>query len=143
MTEDPKRTWRFTIPGQPLSWNHAYKRVTYRVRQPDGSLKVLNRMGKADGVEAYQEAIILLAKTARPSGWTHPKDAHVRIRYWFYTYPLIDTDNMKKLVNDAIAKALGINDKWFLTCDVVNVKTKDGLQRIEVEIDNDFGHSPA
>ena len=134
--------WSFTIQGQPLSWNHAYKRVTYKQRQADGSLRILNRMGKADGVEAYQDSIIYLAKAARPSGWTHPEKTPIRIRYWFYTYPLIDTDNMKKLVNDAIAKAIGINDKWFLTCDVVNVKTKDGLQRIEVQIDNDPGHNP-
>jgi Holliday junction resolvase RusA-like endonuclease len=135
--------WRFTVPGQPLSWNHAYKRVTYKKRREDGSMAVLNRMGKADGVESYQEAIIMIAKTARPSGWTHPENTPIRIRYWFYTNPLIDTDNMKKLVNDAIAKAIGINDKWFLTCDVVNVKTKDGLQRIEVEIDTDPGHLPS
>lgn len=132
--------WSFTIPGQPLSWNHAYKRVTYRKKQPDGSVNVINRMGKADGVEEWQNGIIYLAKAARPSGWTHPKDTPIRIRYRFYTYPLIDTDNMKKLVNDAIAKAIGVNDKWFLTCDVVNVKTNEGLQRIEVEIDNDTGH---
>jgi Holliday junction resolvase RusA-like endonuclease len=137
-----KGGWRFIIKGQPLSWNHAYKRVTYKMRQPDGTMRVMNRMGKADGVEAYQEGIILLAKVARPSGWTHPKDTPIRIRYWFYTNPLIDTDNMKKLVNDAIAKAIGVNDKWFLTCDVVNFKVQDGHQRIEVEIDSDPGHQP-
>lgn len=142
MSEGPKWSWRFVIPGQPLSWNHAYKRVSYRSRQPDGSLKTLNRMGKADGVEEWQNGIIQIAKTARPSGWTHPENTNVRIRYRFYTNPFIDTDNMKKLINDAIAKALGINDKWFLTCDVVSIKTKDGLQRVEVEIDNDFGHDP-
>jgi Holliday junction resolvase RusA-like endonuclease len=126
-----------------MSWNHAYKRVTYRQRQPDGSMKTFNRMGKADGVDTYQEAIILIAKAARPSGWEHPKDTPIRIRYWFYTNPRIDTDNMKKLVNDALAKAIGINDKWFLTCDVVNIKTRDGLQRIEVQIDTDPGHELA
>ena len=142
MSEGPRLAWRFTIPGQPLSWNHAYKRVTYRKRREDGSMDVINRLGKVDGVEDWQNGIIQIAKTARPSGWTHPKDTPIRIRYSYYTNPLIDTDNMKKLVNDAIAKAIGVNDKWFLTCDVVNIKTKEGLQRIEVEIDNDFGHHP-
>lgn len=124
-----------------MSWNHAYKRVTYSQRMPDGKLKTMNRMAKVDGVDAYQEAIILLAKVARPSGWEHKKNTPIRIRYFFYTNPAIDTDNMKKLVNDAIAKAIGINDKWFLTCDVVNEKVEIGKQRIEIEIDDEVRHS--
>ena len=133
-------SWRFTIPGQPLSWNHAYKRVTYRQRQTDGSVRLMNRMAKVDAVDPYQEAIILIAKAARPIGWTHSKNQPVRILYSFYTNPVIDTDNMKKLINDALAKAIGINDRWFLTCDVVNEKVPDGQQRIEVEIDDEARH---
>jgi Holliday junction resolvase RusA-like endonuclease len=134
--------WRFTVPGQPLSWNHAYKRVTYRKRKADGSgMDTFNRMGKVDGVEKWQDGIAKIAKAARPSGWVHPRDTPIRIRYWYYVNPSLDTDNMKKLVNDALAKAIGINDRWFRTCDVLVEKVPDGQQRMVIEISNEAGHS--
>lgn len=133
-------SWRIVMHGQPLSWNHAYKRVTYRQRNKAGQMVTLNRMAKVDGVDKYQEDIITLAKAARPSGWTHPKDTPIRIRFWYAVNPDLDTDNMKKLINDALAKAIGINDRWFLTCDVEKRKVPDGSQGIVIEIDDEAGH---
>lgn len=132
-------SWQFTIPGQPLSWNHAYKRVTYRQRTAQG-LVTMNRMAKVAGVDEYQQMIEMLAKVARPSGWTHPKDTPIRLKYWYYINPSLDTDNMKKLINDALAKAIGINDRWFRTCDVLVEKVPVGQQKVVIEISNEVSH---
>lgn len=130
----------FTIPGQPPSVNHLYKIATstatdkfgQTVYGSDGKPKRYRRMVKAEGVEAYQTAVGRIVQTARPRGW-QPGN-RVRLRYWFHLKRDMDCDNALKALNDAIARALGVNDKIFLPC--VQEKTtgnKEPSVRVEIE----------
>lgn len=92
-----------------------------------------NRMAKAPGVESYQNDVALICRTARPSGWNPSK--RVRTRFWFYLKRDADCDNLLKVIHDAIAEALGVNDKAFLPFVVAK---ETGLKEpwTEIEIEN-------
>lgn len=100
--------WSFWVPSQPPSMNHMYEATV--VRRSDGSS--VRSVRKANGVESYQVAATLIAKAARPSDW-QPEE-RVRVVYRFFLKRDIDCDNALKALNDAIAKAIGIDDKRFL-----------------------------
>ena len=111
--------FRFTIPGQPPSWNSSYRMRKARIRDkfgqpvlgPDLKPKTATRLFKTQEVVTYQEGIQYLVKASRPKGFD-PKE-QVIIGYQFYLGRSIDCDNVMKAVNDAIAKGLGINDAKF------------------------------
>lgn len=111
--------FRFTIPGQPPSWNASYRMRKARIRDkfgqpvlgPDLKPKTVTRMFKTQDVVDYQNGVQMLTRAARPTGFA-PKD-QVIIGYQFYLGKSIDCDNVMKAVNDAVAKALGINDARF------------------------------
>lgn len=89
-------------------------------------------MTKAPGVEAYQNDVSLIARNARPS-WFAPT-GQIRVRYSFHLKRDADCDNLIKMLQDAIASALGVNDRWMLPC--VAQKTTGNKQPwtdIEVE----------
>lgn len=69
---------------------------------------------KSAGVEAYQLVVTSTARRARPADWVAP--AQIRVQYRFYVKRDIDCDNALKALNDALAIALGVNDKVFLPC---------------------------
>jgi Holliday junction resolvase RusA-like endonuclease len=71
-------------------------------------------MTKAAGVEQYQNDIIWLCRSARPSGWK--ADGQIRISFAFHLHRDADCDNLLKVIQDAVAGALGINDRVFLPC---------------------------
>jgi len=98
----PANAFRVEIPGQPPSWNHMY--TIGRVRS----------IVKVASAEGYQTGVAYLTKLARPPGWD-PKGM-IRVCYWFDVHRDIDCDNMMKAINDAVAKALGVDDKRFLPC---------------------------
>jgi Holliday junction resolvase RusA-like endonuclease len=82
-----------------------------------------NRTGgirKSSGAESYQAGVTLIARTARPSGWKYEK-GFVRLQYEFRLKRDIDCDNLLKALNDALAVALGMDDRFFLPC----VKSKE------------------
>lgn len=110
--------------------NHSYKII--RVPRKGGG-GLVSRLGKADGVEAYQAGVTMIVRAARPSGW-HPAD-RVRLRYWFYLKRRVDCDNALKAMNDAIATALGTDDDSFLPC-VVAKEMGHKDPRVEIEISN-------
>jgi Holliday junction resolvase RusA-like endonuclease len=121
--------WTVTIPGQPPSTNHAYKIVT--VRRGTGGVP-FRTLAKTDEAVTYQMAARLLVATARPSGWK--PEAQVRLIYRLYLSRKQDADNSLKLLNDAIARALDINDDRFLPC----VESKEIVKanpRVEVTIE--------
>jgi Holliday junction resolvase RusA-like endonuclease len=95
------------------------------------------RLIKSEGVEAYQLVASHAARRAKPSGWepTHPKGL-LRINYWFFMARNIDSDNALKALNDAIAKGIGYDDKYFLPC-VVSKEWGTKEPRVVVQI-SDF-----
>ena len=95
----------FEIPGQPPSVNHMY--VIAR-----GS----RRLVKDSHVSTYQSMVSLIVRTSpgRPD-WTRCSN-QIRVRYWFTLARDVDCDNALKALNDAIALALGVNDRRFLPC---------------------------
>jgi hypothetical protein len=130
-------SWRVVIPGQPPSLNHAYH-PTVIVRGG----KRIHTISKTDEAATYQAGATQITKVARPSGWTVPRGQRVRIRFWYYLNPAIDLDNIKKLVIDAVSRAIPtddpsrtLNDRWVMTCDVAIAAVPKGQQRLELEID--------
>lgn len=125
------------IPGQPPSMNHAYHPTVLRLK----SGKTAHTISKTKVAQSYQDLVLQLAKTARPSGWTVPKGTFVRMKFWYHLNPDIDCDNIKKLVIDALVKAIPtddptkmLNDRWVYSCDVAKGREEKGKQRVVVEI---------
>lgn len=119
--------WKVTIPGQPPSTNHAYRIVTQR--RGNAPYRTLAKTPEA---VAYQQAARLIVRAAKPSGWQ--PDPQIRLRYRLFLAARQDADNSLKLLNDAIASALEVNDDRFLPCVLSKdvVKPKDA--RVEVTI---------
>lgn len=71
-------------------------------------------MAKAPGVAAYQDTVVLLARQARPSGFK--VEGQLRVSIAFYLKRDADADNLLKAILDAVALALGCNDRIILPC---------------------------
>jgi len=99
----------FTVPGQPVSWNQAF-RVRY---QHVGGVKTRG-LFKTPEAEAYQDGVRLIARVAKPSSFILPKRGRVIVAYDFVLKTDIDCDNLLKLMNDALAEAINTNDKHFM-----------------------------
>jgi len=95
---------------------------------------MVSRLGKADGVEAYQTGVTYITKTAKPTGWVPGRQ--IRLRYQFYLNREVDCDNALKAINDAIALGLGVNDKIFLPCVTSKVIDKKAAPCVVVELEN-------
>lgn len=119
--------WSVSIPGQPPSVNHAYRIVTQR--RGGHPYKAL---AKTPEVIAYQTAARLIVKAAKPSGWEPGK--WIRLRYRLYLATRQDADNSLKILNDAIAKALNVNDDRFLPCVLSKETVPSNRARVEVTI---------
>ncbi len=112
--------WSVTIPGPIPSTNHIYG---YRE----------GRVYKKPGIEQFQTVVAHLVKLARPKGWEPA--TQIRLTYAFSLNRKTDADNLLKMLNDAIAQALGIDDDIFLPCVISKVVTK-GYSFVEVGIEN-------
>jgi Holliday junction resolvase RusA-like endonuclease len=118
-------SFTFVVYGQPPSTNHLYVRVRGR----------WDKMAKAPGVEQYQNDVVLITRSARPSSF-RPL-GQIRLRYKFYLRTRIDADNALKALNDAIAKALDINDDRFLPCvEEKHVWKTEKDPRVEITIED-------
>lgn len=91
----------FEVPGQPVSWNHMYVAVRNRPRA----------LVKTRDAVAYQDTVQILCKAARPSSF-HPQHT-VYVGYRFFLVKDVDCDNLMKATNDAVARALGLDDRYF------------------------------
>ena len=125
--------WSFEIPGQPPSVNNMYVQTILRrgVNAPP-----IRSMKKDERVAAYQVAATFIARSSRPRGWK-PTGEQIRLTYDFSLQRDADADNLLKALNDAIAYALGVNDKVFLPC--VRSKVVDGKNKepcVVVEVDD-------
>jgi len=127
--------WVVEIPGQPISVNHLYRQTL--VRRGDRTVRALR---KDDGVENYQVLASMCTKMAVPKPWKEylagsPKE-YIRMRYWFFLNHDMDCSNAFKALEDAIAHALGINDKRFLPCAVAKTTgNKEPYVKVEVSVD--------
>lgn len=111
--------------------NHIYHIVRYvKAGKP------ITTLAKIPGIEQYQVGVTYIARAAKPASWVPGE--RVRLIYSYYLGRDIDCDNTKKVLNDAIAKGLGVDDKIFLSCDRFKV-LKDPRPRVEVEVVNDAG----
>jgi Holliday junction resolvase RusA-like endonuclease len=125
-SEEPMDSFVVTLHGQPVSTNHMYMLA-----------RGAHRIVKAPDVERYQANVTMQMRAAKPSAWKPPQRGWIRIAYAFYLSSDIDCDNAMKALNDAIALALGVNDKKFLPC--VNCKhigMKPGQERVDVLVMN-------
>lgn len=99
----------FTVEGQPVSWNQAF-----RVRFQYVNGKKVRGLYKTPEAETYQDGVRLIARTARPSNFLVPENGRVIVAYDFILARDIDCDNLLKLMNDALAEAINVNDKFFM-----------------------------
>lgn len=104
-------TWTFTVPGQPVSGNHANKIGRGYARGG----RTFPKLVKTPEAEAYQQAIGLIVRTAKPSGWEW-SGAYIEVRYRFFLADPVDADNCLKVLNDGIFPAIGVDDRWCLPC---------------------------
>lgn len=110
--------WAVVIPGQPASGNENEIARGYR-RGKDGSNIPFSRIKKNAHVEAYIAGAVPVIRTARPSGWVPPE--LIRIDYRLYLSRDMDFDNVFKIVNDALAIALGVDDARFFPTPISKV----------------------
>jgi Holliday junction resolvase RusA-like endonuclease len=113
-------TFTAYIPGEPPSWNASYRitrqRVKDRFGQPvlrdDGAPKSFHTLSKTRAVLQYQEAALMILRSAKPSGFKPV--GQIIVAYEFDLRRDKDADNLLKALNDALERALGVNDKLFL-----------------------------
>lgn len=114
--------FRVEVPGQPPSWNASYRIITLRGH---GSLK---KMGAA---EQYQNDVTRLTRVACPSDFAPLGQLY--ICYQMFLWRNMDADNILKLVNDAIASALNLNDSRFLPV-VLSKTSSDKSPRLVISV---------
>lgn len=126
------------IEGQPPSANHQY--APAKRRSKDG--REYLGLHKLRDIEDYQLIVVSRTRRAMPRDWSppeyHPKSGFgfIVLNYYFYLGREADGDNLMKVINDAIAIALGVDDRMFLSRaqgKVVGVKDP----RVEVYISCD------
>ena len=94
---------RLTFPGTAPSANHQYRRRA-------GGLQ----LARTDDATTYYNEVVLRTREARPSGFA--PTGQIRLFFDFYLNRHVDADNMLKILDDAIATGLGVNDRHFLPC---------------------------
>jgi hypothetical protein len=113
--------WSVTIPGQPVSWDTAYrmgrmpvKRRGVAVLNADGAQKTIHRPVMTDAGAIWKRDVQLLVQSAKPSKFK--PTGQIRVIVDLYLSHDMDDDNAMKLTRDAAAKALGLDDIQFLVC---------------------------
>jgi Holliday junction resolvase RusA-like endonuclease len=123
-------SWKAVLRGQPPTVNHLYD-VAWKY---DRTGRRYKGKVKNKAAQKYHDDAVLVLRSAKPSRWE--AEGQVRIYYHLYLCRPIDADNILKVVNDAIATAVGINDSRFLPCvqsKVTGLPLREA--RIEVEIE--------
>jgi Holliday junction resolvase RusA-like endonuclease len=129
-------SWKIVIPSQPPTVNHAYEPQTAYRRTASGGNVPYSRIGKNAAAVAYQQAAALIVGTAKPSGWQW-QGGFIRLIYRFYLARDADCDNLLKILNDAIAAKIDVNDRWFLPMVMSKRVVRDHEARVEVTIIQD------
>lgn len=127
-------SWSFTIPGQPPSVNKSYHITEQRSFKTDGTPYTYRTLSKRRAVLDYQEAAEYVCRAAKPRGWD--PDGFIVVAMELYVTRHLDADNTIKAIFDAIQRATGVNDKWYLPCvTAMHVGVKPQEARVEVRID--------
>lgn len=114
----PTTSFTFTVPGQPMSWNRSYRNKMMVVRDRLG-VPVINKHGKimqratqykTQAAKNWQTEVAYRARHAKPPDF---EASQIIVAYDFILARDIDCDNVLKMANDAIAAAIGLNDKFF------------------------------
>lgn len=136
--------WGVTIPGSPVSWDAAYRTGRMPVIRgkgipvldENGAQRYIHRPILTDEARRWRDDCQLLMQAACPSRFKPV--GRLRVRWKFYLTRIIDSDNLVKLPSDALAKAIGYDDKFFNHCveDVILVEDPREA-RVEVIIDTD------
>lgn len=116
----------FIMPGQPPTWNHMYRWTTRTVNG-----KQIRIQAKTDEANLYQSQLTMVARSAKPSSF-HPV-GQVIVAYDMALGRDLDADNVMKAINDALAVALGVNDKQFLPV-VIGKTTGSKAPWIEIHV---------
>lgn len=124
------------IMGQPITGNHANRIVKGYRRLRDGSTGSYPKLAKTEEARAYQQGIAMIARAARPSGWSWPEGRFLRCEWRLYLGHPIDASNVLKCAEDGLFPALGVNDVWHLpNVTLIRHHCPPTEQRIEVDID--------
>lgn len=121
-------SFRFEVPGQPPSWNAAYRIVTFKKGGRSG-------LAKTPVCEHYQWIASAIAKRSLPRDFPWVKPQQLRVRYWFRLDHWVDGTNLIKVLEDGVAHGLGIDDRYYLTCiEELSTGHKDPHAIVEVSI---------
>lgn len=131
-------SWRVTLPGTPPTLNKLYQPVWRSAR---GGRRYMG-VGKNPVAKQYHDDCVMQLRVARPSSWRPAPETQIRLSFGLFLVRSIDADNVLKVLSDAVASAIDIDDRWFLPC--VATKT-EGLPlrdaRVEIEIGDEGEHS--
>lgn len=113
--------WSVTIPGQPVSWDKAYKtgRVALRkagqaVLNEDFTQRYVSRPVLTPEARTWKETVLTLCRLAKPSGFR--PEGQIRVLFDLRLATDMDDDNACKLARDSLAEAIGHDDRYFLAC---------------------------
>ncbi len=123
--------FRFTIPGQPPSWNQSYRHRTIEV---DG--RRVSRLFKDKSVKTWQDDVTMIVRAAKPSTFA-PKNKII-VGYQMYLGVRLDADNVMKMLNDAIARGLKVNDSRFLPVTLHHQTNSPDPRLVVLVFDADF-----
>ena len=126
-------SWRIVIPGQAPTVNHAYRISTKYRRTKAGGDVPYSSISKDPAATAYQQGAGLIVGVARPSGWPW-RGGFIRLVYHFYLARDADCDNLLKILNDAIARRIDVNDRWFLPMVMSKRVVREADARVEVTV---------
>jgi hypothetical protein len=105
--------WSVTIPGQPVSWDAAYRTHRVQITGRDGQPRNIHRPGLTPEARLWKRDVQLLAQAAKPSRWEPTPQLTI---YWeLYLAHDMDDDNAEKLARDSLATAIGVDDMRFLS----------------------------
>lgn len=103
---------RFTIDGLPPSSNHAYDNAKRWGRRADGTKYSYIGRKLKPRVAAWKEIVTLTAQSQRVRPGQKWRGKRIRLTYAMRDpAESVDLDNAVKYTMDAIAKALGFNDR--------------------------------
>lgn len=122
--------WRTTIPGQPISVNHLY----IPVWRKDKRQRLYKGRAYSPEARKYFEDAVLIMRTAKPAHWA--PEGQVRVFYDLYLQREIDSDNVLKVLSDALQAATGVNDRRMLPCIRSTQLSSPSQARVQLEIDD-------
>jgi len=106
--------WTVTIPGQPLSYNASLEIHRFNRRAFNRGGGEFRTIGTKKAAKDYTQRVAdtIAIEPNRPRGWQ--PTGFVVVEYYYFLGRWVDPDNVMKLVNDGLKRAIGVDDKWFL-----------------------------